>query len=342
MTHAPVNKSWSQDSLEAKYARLPCLLLFIEAIAMVSLTFSEVDALFSFQEISCGLPSLRALVAVVWPSVVCALIDQICVRFALVKIAASLFATVRNLRIPLSATARSCCLGENYTLRQWLALVSIVLCASLAAYTFNAGAAGPQGGNWTSTTVLGLCFTIGSVCASTCKNVLEEVYMQKRNVDPIQMVGAQGILLAGFAVTLLFVADATGIEPFTQTVWMVRSSSVLRWNLLFFFIASVFGIRICVMIVAKYDSCTKMLVSALAMCGTLGAELALGHLTYGRRGIVLHLPFSLLCVTGIFLTAASTAHYTSLPGAAEKPEIEPNEKTHFFAVPPPPHPCYNK
>ena len=151
VAHAPVNKSWSQDSLEAKYARLPCLLLFIEAIAMVSLTFSEVDALFSFQEISCGLPSLRALVAVVWPSVVCALIDQICVRFALVKIAASLFATVCNLRIPLCATVRSCCLGENYTLRQWLALVSIVLCASLAAYTFEAGAAQPPRRCWAST-----------------------------------------------------------------------------------------------------------------------------------------------------------------------------------------------
>ena len=61
VTHAPaaVNKSWSQDS-QQQYARLPCLLLFIEVIAMVSLTFSEVDALFSFQEISCGLPSLRA------------------------------------------------------------------------------------------------------------------------------------------------------------------------------------------------------------------------------------------------------------------------------------------
>ena len=79
--------------------------------------------------------------------------------------------------------------------------------------------------------VLGLCLTIGSVCASTCKNVLEEVYVQKRNVDPIQMAGTQGILLAGFAVTLLLVADATGMEPFTQTVWMVRSSSVLRWNI---------------------------------------------------------------------------------------------------------------
>ena len=97
-----------------------------------------------------------------------------------------------------------------------------------------------------------------------------------------------------------------------------------------------------VMIVAKYYSCTKMLVNALAVCGTLVGELVVGHCTYGRRGIVLHLPFSLICVTGIFLTAASTAYYSSLSGAAEKPEIEPNEKTHFFAVPPPPHPCYNK
>ena len=121
--------------------------------------------------------------------------------------------------------------------------------------------------------------------------------MHKRNLDPIQMAGTQGILLAGFAVTLLLVADATGMEPFTQTVWMVRSSSVLRWNLLFFFIACVFDMWLMVMIVAKYDSCTKMLVTALAVCGTLVGELVVGHCTYGRRGIVLHLPFSLICVT---------------------------------------------
>ena len=81
---------------------------------MVSLTFLEVDALFSFQEISSRLPSLWALVAVLWPLVVIELINEmICIRFALVRIAASLFAMIRNLRIPMCAALRSCCLGEN-------------------------------------------------------------------------------------------------------------------------------------------------------------------------------------------------------------------------------------
>ena len=82
-----------------------------------------------------------------------------------------------------------------------------------------------------------------------------------------------------------------------------------------------------VMIIAKYDSCTKIIVSALAACGTLAGELVLGHFTHGRRGIVLHLPFSVICAAGIFFTAASTAYYSTLSGAAE---IEPNEKTHLL------------
>ena len=187
-----------------------------------------------------------------------------------------------------------------------------------------------------STMVLGLCFTIGTICTSTSKAVLEEMFVKKRNMEPVQMMSAMGILLIGFAVTILFLADATTLEPFALTVRMVRSSSVLRWNILFYFMTSVPNTYMMVMITAKYDSCTKMLVNALAMCGTLGGELALGHLTYGRRGIVLHLPFSVICVTGVFLTAASTVYYATLPGPVyystlpRPAQIEPNEKTRLM------------
>ena len=65
----------------------------------------------------------------------------------------------------------------------------------------------------------------------------------------------------------------------------------------------------------------------LAVCGTLAVELILGHFTHGRRGIVLHFPFSVVCVAGIFLTTASTAYYSTLSGAAEGGL---NEKTHLL------------
>ena len=293
-----------------EHAHVPCFLMLLDMFAMGSLSFAEVDELLSLREISSGLPALRGIMVVVWPAVLLQLVDEICFRFALSKIAASLFATVRNLRIPLSATLRSCCLGGSYTPRQWLALLGIVLCTSLATYTH-------QGEKWTSALALGMCFTIGSICASTFKAVLEEIFLQKEKLEPVQMASAQGILLCGLALLLLFVADATGLEPFALTMRIVQSSSVLRWNILFFFIACVFDAYMKVMITAKYDSCTKMLVSALAVCGTLVVELILGHFTEGRRGIVLHLPFSVICMTGIGLTAAITAHYSALPGPAQ-------------------------
>ena len=309
-----------------QYAHLPCLLMLVKVLAEASLSFSRLDALFSFREICSGLPALRALMAVVWPAVLSQLVGDICFRFALVDIAASIFATVRNLRIPLSAILRSSCLnlGDGYTLRQWLALLCIVLCASLATLAFQL----QEETRLTRSMAVGLCFTIGSVFASTSRAVLEETFMKKRKLEPLQMKSAMGILLAGFAAALMFVADATALEPFALTVRMVRSSSVLRWTILFYFVACVSSAYMMVMITAKYDSCTKMLVDALAVCGTLGGEVALGHFTSGRRGIVLHLPFSVMCVTGVFLTAAFSVYYSTLP----KPtEVQPNEKTRLVS-----------
>ena len=311
-----------------QYAHLPCLLVFIETLAMASLSFSRLDALFSLREISSGLPALRALMAVVWPAAVLNAVNTTCFRFAMVNIAASLFATVRNLRIPLVAMLRSSCLGRGYTLRQWLALLCISVCASLATL-----ASQLQNGKllMTSSMAVGLCFTIGSVCASTSRSVFDEVLMKKRKLEPLHVKGATGILLVGFAVALMFVADATALEPFARTARMVRSSSALRWNILFYFIACVLSENMMVMIIVKYDSSTMTLVDSLAVCGTMGGEVALGHCTSGRRGITLHFPFPFVtCVTGVILTTAFSVYYSTLPGPAQT-EVQPNEKTRLKA-----------
>ena len=151
--------------------------------------------------------------------------------------------------------------------------------------------------------VLGLCFTIGCVCASTCKTVLERTVLEDAKEEPGSDPNDRhkGILARWFRGDSHVrgrrnwhgTFHANGLDGAKQ----LYASMEHMYSFLFY--KCVFDIWMKVMIVAKYYSCTKMLVNALAVCGTLAGELVVdvGHCTYGRRGIVLHLPFSLICVT---------------------------------------------
>lgn len=217
--------------------------------------------------------------------------------FSVLYLSASLFAIIRNLRIPCVAMLSSLWFGKEkgHTCTEWALLLSITFGASFAVL------AGNHEMTTRTTYVFGVVIALVVVLLSSMKAVLEQGILHAQDLCPLLLAGLQGVLCcAAMAVIMAFV-HCFGVEDFRDTVAMIRSSTVLCANVCVFGLICMLDSWLGVMITFRYDSTVKVIVSSSTVFGIWTVQLGI-HFFAPVRGEPWLYPKSLVYLMSMVIT----------------------------------------
>jgi len=227
--------------------------------------------------------------------------------FSVLYLAASLFALIRNLRMPCVAILSRVWFGESksHSWQQWTLLLGITGGASLAVLCGDS--------NMTSHTTygIGIVTALLVVPLSSMKAVLEQSILHAHTLSPLLVSGVQGTLCCMIMVAVLAVVQSLGLENFWDTVSMRRSSPGLTINVCLFGLTCMVDCWFGTMVTYYYDSTVEVTAMSTTVFGIWAVQL--GIHTYDKsKGEPWLYSMSLWYLFSMFVTVAIVITFVSL------------------------------
>jgi len=307
-------------------ARLPFLMFFLNFLMNCPLLLM---AFFETPKDKSSSPNLSwdalgAAFTIVAPIVVFESMNEMVIKAGVVIIAASLFLTVRTLRIPFTALARMLYRGQIYTSAQLVAFLAIALCTALTTVAGSQYLVSPDGPQklslqdtrWTIA-LPGIAMAILSSFLSSFRSVIEEDRLRKTSITPLMCTGTQGVILTSVSAFFLGIVHALGYEDFRDTMAMIESSAILRGWLLLYALVSLADCYFMIHITAYYDSTVRMITATVGVFGCWAAQSAMYHFSGGSRGEFTAYPGVLYMMLGLGCTACAVIAYARLPASQQ-------------------------
>jgi hypothetical protein len=191
--------------------------------------------------------------------------------FSVLYLPASLFALIRNLRIPCVATLSRLCFGKEkgHTWQQWTLLLGITSGASLAAFI------GHDRMTSRTTYISGVSIALIVVLLSSMKSVMEQGLLHAQVLSPLVVAGLQGLLSCAVVAVVLAAVHVLGVEDLWDTVSMLRSSTILTINVIVFGLTCMVDAWLGAMVTLRYDSTVKVTVSSTTVFGIWAVQLGI-------------------------------------------------------------------
>jgi len=203
----------------------------------------------------------------------CDYFATVCINYAFLLTYASTVQMLRNMNVVFTAIITLFIVKKALIVHQWVgvAILTVALCITGVAGMMN-----PDDSTDNANAALGVPFAIIGTLITSFQFAIEEKMFRKYYSGPLFGVGCQGVFGSSLGGLVLIIAEFTGLEHTSDTLYMVANSSKALW-LTIGFILSVSFFNGCGLGLSKLGSAVLRIVVITGRTATIWiVELCLG------------------------------------------------------------------